>query len=104
MPQDRLPLAALADKYNPRDPESIERYAKRLIGRTLREALQEDKGRQPSPGKGSFGRDLRPSTSVCRPRARALRLRAGRPGVKSSPLKRIGKGSSSCPRNASRCP
>lgn len=93
MPQDRLPLAALADHYDPRDPESIERYAKRLIGRTLREAIMEDKGLQPSPGKGSFGRDLETlyfGLSACsesRPDFALADLE-----LKSSPLKRIDKG------------
>ena len=93
MTQDRLPLAALADKYDPSDPESIERYAKRLIGRTLREALKEDKGLQPSRGKGSFGRDLEtlyfglPACSESRPDFELASLE-----LKSSPLKRVDKG------------
>jgi DNA mismatch repair protein MutH len=93
MAHDRLPLAALADNYDPRDPESIERYAKRLIGRTLREALERDKGLQPSPGKGSFGRDLEtlyfglPACSESRPDFALAGLE-----LKSSPLKRIDKG------------
>ena len=99
MPQDRLPLAALADKYDPRDPESIERYAKRLIGRTLSEALQEDKGRQPSPGKGSFGRDLEtlyfglPASSESAPDFALAALE-----LKSSPLRRIGNGKQLVPK------
>ena len=93
MPQDRLTLAALADNYDPRDAESIERYAKRLIGRTLREALQQDKGLQASPGKGSFGRDLEtlyfglPACNESRPDFDLAGLE-----LKSSPLKRIDKG------------
>ena len=99
MPQDRLSLAALADKYDPHDPESIERYAKRLIGRTLREALQQDKGLQPSPGKGSFGRDLEtlyfglPASSESAPDFALAALE-----LKSSPLKRIGKGKQLVPK------
>ena len=58
MLQASLSAEALPARYDPRDPASIERFAKRLIGRTLREALKEDKGLLPRPGKGSFGRDL----------------------------------------------
>ena len=93
MAQDRLPIAALADRYDPRDPASIERYAKNLIGRTLREALKRDKGLQPRPGKGSFGRDLEtlyfglPACSESRPDFELAGLE-----LKSSPLKRIDKG------------
>ena len=99
MPQDSLPLAALDDKYDPRDPGSIERYAKRLIGRTLREALKKDKGLQPHPGKGSFGRDLEtlyfglPASSESAPDFALAGLE-----LKSSPLKRIGKGKQLVPK------
>jgi DNA mismatch repair protein MutH len=81
------------DTYDPCDPESIERYAKRLIGRTLREALREDKGLQPSPGKGSFGTDLEKLyfgltvNSESRPDFELAGLE-----LKSSSLRRIDKG------------
>jgi DNA mismatch repair protein MutH len=93
MQPDRLPLASFADSYDLCDAASIERYAKRLIGRTLREALEQDKGLQPSPGKGSFGRDLETlyfglaANNESRPDFECAELE-----LKSSPLKHAGKG------------
>ncbi len=99
MPRARIPLDALTDTYDPSDAESIERYGKRLIGRTLREALHEDKGLHPSPGKGGFGRDLEslyfglPASNESRPDF----VQAGLE-LKSSPLRRIRKGAKLVPK------
>ena len=80
-------------RYDPSDPESIERHAKKLIGRTLREALKDDRGIIASPGKGSFGQDLE-LLYFGLPRSNESRPDFGQAGVelKSSSLKHVGKG------------
>lgn len=93
MPGSLLSLQAASLEYDQADPESIERFAKRLIGRTLREALQADRGLRASLGKGGFGEDLErlyfklPRSNESRPDFGEAELE-----LKSSPLKRLKDG------------
>jgi len=93
MSRSQLPLQVAPLDYDDSDPESIERFAKRLIGRTLRESLRTDRGLKASLGKGGFGEDLErlyfrlPRSNESRPDFSAADLE-----LKSSPLRRLRSG------------
>ena len=93
MPASKLPLQVLPLDYDRTDPASIERYAKRLIGRTLREAVKADLHVEVSRGKGGLGQDLEllyfklPRNNASRPDFAEAGLE-----LKCSPVKRLKDG------------
>jgi DNA mismatch repair protein MutH len=92
MSDDQTALRVSALDFDAADPKSIERYAKKLIGSTLREALGADDSLVAARGKGSFGSDLErlyfklPASNDSAPDFLAAGLE-----LKGSPLKRLGR-------------
>ncbi len=93
MPASQLPLQVLPLDYDKADPTSIERYAKRLIGRTLREAVKADLHVEVSRGKGGLGQDLE-LLYFKLPRSNASRPDFAEAGLelKCSPVRRLKDG------------